>query len=711
MDDEKTAFKAFVGIDFGTDGSGLAYTLPDGSSYIHNMWDDSEATMKPKTSVLFDNQRSVIRVGTGAQDMYLGCKDDKGWKLFERFKMHLYEQPSKKWKLKDAQHKMEFVELKEEIATTNNATLKESSSTVFIAQLQHLKEHAFNFIDTHLRRKLKLKGNVDDGWTEIQYFLTVPAIWSDKAKDKMVQWATEAGLITGQIPNQLRIVYEPDCASLSIQHAIFRAMKGNKNDENEPEPGAKKKKKKKLKALQPKISINVPLNKGDKYILLDVGGGTCDVACHEVVGEFAIAEVLHPSGGKWGATYIDEKFTKLLSELFSQDLLDIFQMNALKGRQSYLKLLNYFLNEAKISYYAKNDDEVSTYHDIQMPSNFVRFVVTQYMIHCEEGSESLDFQAGLIKLNIKLQKLSKKYKQQDIVAPKADANIVANPNDNEDEGASDNDDGIKDKYKDRDWMIKIIEADDDDEEEEYEEDYLLSMHNDVWENLFNTIVNPIIKHCKKILSKSQMKAAKYLFLVGGFANSKYFQMRMKNEFGKYKHLSVIIPELPGLCVVDGASRYGLGKHFVKVRRLPKTYGIRVSKPKEDLDLKKFPSGFVRKNTEFYKDKNADYVTGCFSILVKKGDAVNIDAKPIKEHFEKSRKNQTSAEIVIYSSPKPNPMSTSSKEAKKLGSFNVDLPRNDCKVVVEFIFSSNLLTVYAYPHGQRDKKKQRRVQYL
>eukprot|EP01083_Nonionella_stella_P317989 1160195_1 len=554
MDDEKTAFKAFVGIDFGTDGSGLAYTLPDGSSYIHNMWDDSEATMKPKTSVLFDNQRSVIRVGTGAQDMYLGCKDDKGWKLFERFKMHLYEQPSKKWKLKDAQHKMEFVELKEEIATTNNATLKESSSTVFIAQLQHLKEHAFNFIDTHLRRKLKLKGNVDDGWTEIQYFLTVPAIWSDKAKDKMVQWATQAGLITGKIPNQLRIVYEPDCASLSIQHAIIRAMKGNTNDENEAQPGSKRKKK--LQSLQPQISINVPFRKGDKYILLDVGGGTCDVACHEVVGEFAIAEVLHPSGGKWGATYIDEKFTKLLSELFSQDLLDIFQMNALKGRQSYLKLLNYFLNEAKISYYAESDDKVATYHDIQMPSNFVTFVITQFMTDFTEGTDTLDVGRGLIKLNSRLQTLSKKYKKKDVVAAQADAIIPANPTD-EDEGTSNNQDANEDKYKDRDWMIKIIEADDDDEEEEYDEEYLLSMHNDVWENLFNTIVNPIIKHCKKILTKPQMKDAKYLFLVGGFADSKYFQMKMKNEFSKYRNLSVVIPGLPGLCVVDGASRYGL----------------------------------------------------------------------------------------------------------------------------------------------------------
>ena len=50
---------------------------------------------------------------------------------------------------------------------------------------------------------------------------------------------------------------------------------------------------------RPEISINAEFEKGDKYILLDVGGGTCDAACHEIVDQFAIAEVLHPSGNSY----------------------------------------------------------------------------------------------------------------------------------------------------------------------------------------------------------------------------------------------------------------------------------------------------------------------------------------------------------------------------------------------------------------------------
>merc|ERR1712228_358373 len=190
-------------------------------------------------------------------------------------------------------------------------------------------------------------------------------------------------------------------------------------------------------------------------------------------------------------------------------------------------------------------------------------------------------------------------------------------NDNDiDEGTDKNQEVNKDKYKDRDWMIKVIEAEDDDDNE-YEEEYLLSLHNDVWESLFNTIIDPIVKHCKQILANKQMKDTKYIFLVGGFANSNFFQMRMKTEFESYKNLSIEMPELPGLCVVDGSARYGLDASFVKIRRLAKTYGIEVATPKKDLNLKKFPSGFVKKNTEYNEEEEIDYVQGCFSSLVRK----------------------------------------------------------------------------------------------
>eukprot|EP00490_Sorites_sp_Unknown_P028083 CAMPEP_0114660926 /NCGR_PEP_ID=MMETSP0191-20121206/21274_1 /TAXON_ID=126664 /ORGANISM="Sorites sp." /LENGTH=128 /DNA_ID=CAMNT_0001891513 /DNA_START=311 /DNA_END=694 /DNA_ORIENTATION=+ len=77
------------------------------------------------------------------------------------------------------------------------------SDKVFIEALKYIKDQVFKWI------------------------LTVPAIWSERAKYKMEQWVFKAGLTTKEIPNHLKIVYEPDCASLSIQNEIASLKKAN----------------------------------------------------------------------------------------------------------------------------------------------------------------------------------------------------------------------------------------------------------------------------------------------------------------------------------------------------------------------------------------------------------------------------------------------------------------------------------------------------
>merc|ERR1719295_277156 len=107
--------------------------------------------------------------------MFINSKKDLGWKLFERFKMSLYRDPENKSELKRMEEtKMDSVDLNQQIATTNDETVTESTEKVFVAELKYLKKHAFNFIDTHLKKELSLSGNVESGWSEIQYFLTVP---------------------------------------------------------------------------------------------------------------------------------------------------------------------------------------------------------------------------------------------------------------------------------------------------------------------------------------------------------------------------------------------------------------------------------------------------------------------------------------------------------------------------------------------------------
>eukprot|EP01084_Bolivina_argentea_P122817 217640_1 len=527
-------FKVFVGIDFGTDGSALAYSFEnnDGScsSYIHNMWDVTKATKKSETSVLFDDQNQMLRVGTGAKNMYFLYEEDKGLKFFQRFKMKLYEEPAELSirEINDIKDNND-TPISNAISTANDADAKESTEKVFIEQLKYLKKQSFNFISTHLTKTIQLKGDASTGWPEIQYFLTVPAIWSDKAKAQMTDFAIKAGFIDGTIPNQLQIVYEPDCASLSIQYAIKRNMrKSNQNVKNIN---------KGLESLQPQVTIDVSLKRGDKYILLDVGAGTCDVACHEMTGDFAIGEVFHPSGGRWGSCCIDQQFVKLLNILFPNNLLQTIQANTV-GKKCYLKLLNNFA-KAKVSYCKNN--KILKHHNLQIPIEFVIFLVQNLQDNglTFEDIDIEDADQHLVDLN---KMLKEKYESLEKMK-----NFKHEQNANPDN-----------------WMIKIIKS-----EEDTQRKYLLSMHNNVWQCLFDYTIDPIITHCRNILLTNEMKNCKFIFLVGGFANSKYFQVRMQKSFADHNNLSVVIPHLPGLCVVDGASRYGLNKYFVKIRQYAK----------------------------------------------------------------------------------------------------------------------------------------------
>ena len=83
-------FKIHVGIDFGTYGSGLAYSLNDGTVLIHNTWKHAQPTEKPKTAVLFNDNNIAEYYGDTAIQRYIDLPNQKGWKLFERFKMKLY---------------------------------------------------------------------------------------------------------------------------------------------------------------------------------------------------------------------------------------------------------------------------------------------------------------------------------------------------------------------------------------------------------------------------------------------------------------------------------------------------------------------------------------------------------------------------------------------------------------------------------------------
>eukprot|EP01083_Nonionella_stella_P081209 223580_1 len=330
-------FKLHCAIDFGTDGTGLAYAY-NGKVYIHSRWNSTKYgdDVKPKTIILLDDRGNTIGFGKDAKIKYISTPLQKhNWMLFERFKMSLYENESYCTR-GHTPHEPKRINIANELIAANGQ--KCSADFVFISAFKYILSEALEFM-----KKKKIKHVQQD---EIAWIITVPSIWNDAAKHKMKQWAIAAGLVNTNIPNQCKIVYEPDCASLSIQHQV--------------------------RAKRLKMKHNTKNNEhyfgvGDKYILVDAGGGTVDIACHEVLGAFGVKEIVHPSGGPFGSMAIDDEYCKLLSILFSVEWMNEFKRGY---PHIYLQIQQNF-QAVKCTLYRKVKKR---WYNVWLPSEFIEFL-------------------------------------------------------------------------------------------------------------------------------------------------------------------------------------------------------------------------------------------------------------------------------------------------------------------------------------------------
>ncbi|CAM6117504.1 unnamed protein product [Calypogeia fissa] len=130
---------------------------------------------------------------------------------------------------------------------------------------------------------------------DIQWCLTVPAIWDDRSKQEMKICASMAGMTKGAecplesadmaSPHPVIIIIQPEAASFYFQRKFPLA-----------------------------------LSTGDKFLIVDVGGETVDLVLHEKIGSgsgLKIREVSPSSGGLFGGSFVDKAFFEFLSRKIS----------------------------------------------------------------------------------------------------------------------------------------------------------------------------------------------------------------------------------------------------------------------------------------------------------------------------------------------------------------------------------------------------------
>ncbi|KAF4494809.1 uvsb pi-3 kinase [Fusarium agapanthi] len=148
----------------------------------------------------------------------------------------------------------------------------ESAKDLTRVYLSCLHEHFISLLEK------KLSSSVVKS-TPMDFVVTVPAIWSPKAKQSTEQAAAMAGFCGNQ---RIQLISEPEAAALYT-----------------------------LKTLSPST-----LQVGRKFVVCDAGGGTVDLISYQVtkIGRVEVKEVTEGTGGKCGSSMLNMRFRRHLKQ-------------------------------------------------------------------------------------------------------------------------------------------------------------------------------------------------------------------------------------------------------------------------------------------------------------------------------------------------------------------------------------------------------------
>jgi hypothetical protein len=159
---------------------------------------------------------------------------------------------------------------------------RKKTATVVVTDF--LKE-IYQWLVAHLAKRIS-SGILDA--TPMEFWFTVPAIWSDLAKNRMIAAATAAGFASRH-GDRLFLIPEPEAAGVAT-----------------------------LKGLTEGGSVP-KTTPGDGVLICDCGGGTVDITSYKVMQvspKLELEELVEGIGGKCGSTYIDREFHGWMSRTF-----------------------------------------------------------------------------------------------------------------------------------------------------------------------------------------------------------------------------------------------------------------------------------------------------------------------------------------------------------------------------------------------------------
>ncbi|XP_052781113.1 heat shock 70 kDa protein 12A-like isoform X2 [Mya arenaria] len=194
---------------------------------------------------------------------------------------------------------------------------KLNAQLVFSIALRFLKDDVLRVIGDRIDGAITSE--------EINWVLTVPAIWDVGAKQFMREAAESAGISS----DKLILALEPEAAAIYCRH--IPSKKAGEED-----------------------SLST-FKTGSKFLLVDAGGGTVDIAVQEVADNGSMKNIYKASGGDWGGTKVNEAYVKFLENMLGADSIEAFKQS---NMEDYIYMIRDFEMKKRDLDPLKNDRPV-----------------------------------------------------------------------------------------------------------------------------------------------------------------------------------------------------------------------------------------------------------------------------------------------------------------------------------------------------------------
>uniref|UniRef100_A0A8D3DM89 Heat shock 70 kDa protein 12A n=1 Tax=Scophthalmus maximus TaxID=52904 RepID=A0A8D3DM89_SCOMX len=564
------SFVVVVAIDFGTTSSGYAYAFTKEPECIHTMrrWEGGDpgvSNQKTPTTILLTPDRKFHSFGYAARDFYhdLDPSESKQWLYLEKFKMKLHTTPN--------------LSINTDLHAANGKRVK--ALDIFAYALAFFKEQALKELSD------QMGGDFDNN--DVRWVITVPAIWKMPAKQFMREAAYKSGLVSRENPEQLIIALEPEAASIYCRKLRLHQMVDLCTHTTQ-------------NGFSPTDNGGSAASQGDRYVVVDCGGGTVDLTVHQIrLPEGHLKELYKASGGPYGSIGIDYEFEKLLCRIFGQDFIDQFKI---KRPAAWVDLMIAFESRKRAA-----APERTNPLNINLPFSFIDYY--------------------------------KKFRGHSVEHALRKSNV----------------DFVK-------WSSQGM----------------LRMSPDAMNSLFKPTIDHIIQHLTELFEKPEVCNIKFLFLVGGFAESPLLQQAVQNMLqGRSR---IIIPHDVGLTILKGAVLFGLDPSVIKVRRSPLTYGVGV--------LNRFVEGKHPPEKLLVKD-GTRWCTDVFDTFIAADQSVAL-GENVKRSYTPAKPSQQVIVIHVYCSEKESVGFISEPGVRKCGTLRLDVsgtesaaPRREIQTLMQF----------------------------